>query len=81
MGDEGLERRSSSPRKTAISHTGGAESGAVAAQNAGSAGRNPSAADPELTRLAEAWARLPEGIRRGILAMVVSALPSSDQTA
>jgi len=59
--------------KNANSQTGGAESGAVGAQNADSAVDGAVAADPDLGRLIEAWPTLPEAIRRGILAMVEAA--------
>src|SRR5262249_32797154 len=61
------------------SQTGGAESGARDADSAipTAAGTPPSAApsDPELARLTQVWPLLPEAIRRGILAMIESALP------
>jgi len=72
----GAERAPDSTGKSAISQTGGAESGAVGARNADSAAPSPTPTDPELARLVEAWPKLPEAIRRGILAMVESSLPA-----
>ncbi|MBT4864957.1 MAG: hypothetical protein HON53_07565 [Planctomycetaceae bacterium] len=62
VGDEGLEQPATSPQKTAISDTGGAESGAVDARN----GLN----DPALVSLIEAWPTLPQAVRDEIAALV-----------
>jgi hypothetical protein len=46
------------PAKTALSDEGGAKAGALATT------------DPNLASLIEAWPKLPEAIRAGILAMI-----------
>jgi len=63
--EEGLEHPTKTPRNIAPSETGGAESGAQPAPKAIS--------DPALADLIDAWADLPEPVRRGILAMVEAA--------
>src|SRR5262245_25833574 len=66
-----------------VSQTGGAESGAVAVNSAGPTDAEKSSlvapVDPDLARLVVAWPTLPEAIRRGILAIVESAVPSRRQ--
>ena len=68
MGDTGLEQPPASPQKTAISETGGAESGAVDAPN----GLNA----PALVSLIEAWPTLPQTVRDEIAAIVLRATNS-----
>jgi hypothetical protein len=63
--DTGLEVSPDSPQETAISETGGAESGAVDARN----GLN----DPALVSLVEAWPTLPQTVRDEIAALVLRA--------
>ena len=65
MGDTGLEHPPKIPKKTANSEPGGAKSGAQAAST--------SISDSSLAALIDAWADLPEPVRRGILAMVDAA--------
>jgi len=65
MPEEGLERLTKTPENIAHSESGGAESGAPAAPK--------TASDPALAALIDAWADLPEPVRRGILAMVDAA--------
>jgi len=60
-----LEPSSNSPGKTPVSETGGAESGAVGAEN--------TAIDPDLAQVIEAWDSLPPAIREAILAMLRAA--------
>lgn len=61
----GLEHSPQTSEKTADSQPGGAESGAPAARTVVS--------DPELATLVDAWADLPDPVRRGILAMIEAA--------
>jgi len=65
VGDKGLERPPQYPKKTADSNQGGAECGAPPTLS--------TITDPDLARVAKAWADLPEPVRRGILAMVEAA--------
>ena len=65
MPEVGLEHPTKTTGNIAPSETGGAESGAPAALTAIS--------DPALAALIDAWADLPEPVRRGILAMVEAA--------
>jgi hypothetical protein len=58
----GIEPCTNSPGNTALSADGGAESGA------------PTPADPDLTRLVDAWPTLPPPIRAAVLALVETAL-------
>ena len=62
MGDEGLELPPQTPGKTALSQTGGTESGTLGAQMAPE--------DADLRMVVDAWTRLPEAVKTGILAMV-----------
>jgi hypothetical protein len=62
----GFERTSKSPRKTAISEKGGAESGAV--------GDDSAPIDPDLAAVIDAWPRLPETVRRDVLRIVHEAV-------
>jgi hypothetical protein len=55
------------PGKTALPEPGGAKSGAPAA-------------DPDLTRILDAWPTLPEPIRRAILALIETAVPVACET-
>jgi len=57
VGDKGLENTPLALSRTSISEAGGAQSGALPVD------------DPDLTRLITAWPKLPEAIRRGILAL------------
>ena len=59
---EGLEPTDKTLGNIAHSETGGAKSGAPTAPKAVS--------NPELTAVIDAWADLPEPVRRGVLAMV-----------
>ena len=68
---EGLEHGADSSNKTAISSTGGAESGALAAQLALVA--------PELLVIAEAWPSLSETTKVRIMAMVKAASDEPDE--
>ncbi|WP_372922185.1 hypothetical protein [Roseovarius sp.] len=61
MAPEGTEHPQQNSGETAHSHSGGAESGARP-------DLSPIVA-PELAGLIDAWADLPEPVRRGILAM------------
>jgi hypothetical protein len=61
---QGLEQPENSSEKARAPRAGGAESGAVHNQHP--------AADTNLATVVEAWPRLPEAIRAGILAMVRS---------
>jgi hypothetical protein len=58
MGDEGLEQSAETAKETAISETGGAESGA-----------RPNR-DPMLAKVIEAWPGLSSDARRAIVAIV-----------
>lgn len=62
MEDRGLEPVAISPKKTAISEKGGAESGALAA------GNGP--VDPDLQSIIEQWEDLPEATKDRIAAML-----------
>ena len=85
MGDEGFEFPEKTTEKRTVSQVRSAESGARGARSAESADAKSNsgavgactaatvATDPELARLAEVWAKLPEANRRGILAMVEAA--------
>jgi hypothetical protein len=59
---QGLERVAKTTGKTGIPDSGGAECGALGAQNAPS--------DPDLAAVVDAWPTLPEAVRTAILAMV-----------
>ena len=65
VAEAGLEPTSFSSGKTPVSGTGGAESGAVGAENA--------PIDPDLANIIDAWPTLPEGVKAGITAMVEGA--------
>jgi hypothetical protein len=65
MGDTGLEPRADSSGEAAILPRGGAESGALAALEA--------TIDPSLAAIVEAWPKVPEAIKVGILAMIRAA--------
>jgi len=60
----GLEQPANSSGNIAPSETRGAESGAA---------RVPAISDPNLSKIINAWAKLPEAVRRGILAMIEAA--------
>jgi hypothetical protein len=60
----GIEPTEDSPDNPTPAAAGGAESGALAAEN-----------DPDLARLLAAWLTLSEPIRRAVLALVESAGP------
>ena len=62
MGPTGVEVPPQNCRKTALSETGGTETGTLAAQLA--------LADAELGMVIDAWAGLSEATKIGILAMV-----------
>ncbi len=62
VGDEGLEPTPETPRKTAFSETGGAESGAVAARNL--------EMDADLRTIITAWPLLSEATRQVIVRLV-----------
>lgn len=62
MAGAGFEQPPVSPQKTAISETGGAESGAVDARNG--------LIDPVLASLIDAWPTLPQTVRDEIAALV-----------
>jgi hypothetical protein len=61
----GLEPSQETLEKPQFSVRGGAESGAVGAENVPN--------DPRLAAIAEAWPTLPEPIKVGILAMIRAA--------
>jgi hypothetical protein len=63
----GIEPRLESPENPALLGQGGAESGAPLPGN-------PDIA-PDLLAIVDAWPRLPESIRAGILALVRAAVP------
>jgi hypothetical protein len=58
----GIELSHESTGKTANSETGGAESGALGAQE--------TLNDPDLAAVVDAWPTLPQPIKAGILAMI-----------
>jgi len=58
----GREHPQQTPKKTADSQPGGAESGALPTLSPKT--------DPDLARLTAAWPDLPEPVRRGIMAMI-----------
>ena len=60
--EEGLEPGAKSSRKTAFPERGGAECGALGAELA--------LIDTELSEVVVGWAKLPEALRAGIVAMV-----------
>ena len=64
MGDEGLEPPQQLQGKTALSETGGTESGTLGAQTA--------LIDPDLQSVVEAWSSLSDGTKKAILALVRS---------
>lgn len=61
----GVEQQADSTGKSTVRNQSGAESGALGAQNA--------PADPDLARVVAAWPRLPEPMRRAILALIDAA--------
>jgi len=61
----GFEQPPVSPQKTAISETGGAESGAVDAED--------TSIDLDLQVIIQRWLELPEAVKAGILAMIRAA--------
>jgi hypothetical protein len=67
---EGPDPSENFREKTAVSQTGGAESGAFDAPNNRHSGSRPSHSDPELARVIDAWPTLPAPIKAGIVAMV-----------
>lgn len=66
MGDTGLEPSPETSGKDGAKRQRGAECGALSPDSADASGT----ADPDLARLAAAWADLPPAIRAGIMAMV-----------
>ncbi len=60
--DEGLETTSKTPGKTQGADRCGAKSGAV--------GAHVGPVDPQLASVVDAWPRLPEPVKAGILAMI-----------
>jgi hypothetical protein len=64
-GGGGIRTLPEIPAKTALSVEGGAKSGALATE--------PRSTDPGLANLIDAWPKLPEPIRAGILAMIRAA--------
>ena len=70
----GIEPAANSPGKKGGDSQSGAESGAPGGQNADSGWATVVNTNPELARLIDAWPKLPEAIRRGILAMVETAM-------
>lgn len=58
----GVEQSADSPENEGVAAKGGAESGALGV------GSVPD--DPELRAIVDAWSRLPEAIRAGIVAMI-----------
>jgi hypothetical protein len=69
MGDEGLEPRTKSTGKNANSQSSGAECGALGARGA--------EFEPILAGVVEAWPKLPEAIKAGILALIRAAAETS----
>jgi hypothetical protein len=67
---EGTELIEKTPQKQGVADEGGAESGALGAEN------RPE--DPDLGAVVDAWATLPETIKAGILAMVRAAGDGSE---
>lgn len=65
MTPTGFEPPDDSPEKTPVSESGGAQSGAPAAQS--------TVQDRDLQQLIDAWPTLPEAVRAGIAAMVKAA--------
>ena len=72
MEDRGLERTPNSPQKTANSETGGAEAGAVDAQNRLN--------DPSLASLIDAWPTLPQTVRDEIVALTQRSTHKPERT-
>jgi hypothetical protein len=70
---ERIEPLASSSQKQGYPNIGGAESGALGADN--------SPADPNLTLIVETWPILTDAIKAGILAMVLTVGTSSTQSA
>ncbi|MDX9911000.1 MAG: hypothetical protein RBS39_04125 [Phycisphaerales bacterium] len=73
MGRPGLEHTLESTKKTPTLHPGDNESGNIRRQEHISPPSPQTPAgptDPDLARVVEAWAKLPEAIRSGIAAMV-----------
>ena len=69
MGDTGPEHHTKSPVNPPVSEAGGAESGALDAQKPA----NQPTVPTDLVPVVEAWTKLPEAVRVGILAMVQAA--------
>jgi len=65
MGDTGQEHPSKMPEKPAVPITGGTESGTLQDWRRG--------LDPSLRAIVDAWPKLPEALRVGIIAMVKAA--------
>ena len=65
MGRTGLEHIAKTPEKTVVSHSGGAESGAVVDEI--------EPIEPDLQLIIEAWPQLPDDLRKAILAIVEAA--------
>jgi hypothetical protein len=66
-GEEGIRTLPEISRKTALSSTDGAKSGALAGQ--------AKPVDPDLASVIDTWPRLPKAIRAGIVAMIRAAGP------
>ncbi len=69
MSATGLEHLAQTPEKTSNPKASGAESGAV--------GDEIGPIEPDLRRIIEAWPKLPDALKTGIMAMVTAA--SGDQ--
>lgn len=65
MGRGGLEHSPESPKEPLIPNQSGAESGARPPDS----GPSPPT-DPDLARVVAAWSKLPEPIRRAVLALI-----------
>ena len=70
MGDDGLETTAFPSGNTANSNEGGAESGAVGAENG--------PIDADLATLIQVWPELPDLTKRAILDAVRTARPTTD---
>jgi hypothetical protein len=61
----GIEPTTKTPENPTLPHQGGAESGALAPEKP--------AIDPALASIIDAWAKLPDAMKAGILAMIRTA--------
>ena len=69
MEDRGLEHTANSPGKTHVSESGGAESGAVDAENG--------PIDPDLQHIIIAWPHLSEDVRETVIRTVNDAMKAA----